>query len=374
MPSRIPPMPPESDERQPVSISSPPSKPPLPLWKTLNPNGTQPVSIASPPLRSPPPPWKLRDADKRPSIQIDTPLRKPPKYSKVSSEHEQSQTGSRGSKRPITQRVFRGYKKFIDSTLSLSRSGVRKDSAYSFTPSQIDVNHTQTGAESIKEATRAPPMSPSQSNLISRSSYRNPDEKGDMSTPSSSHSETRTNSVASSRTSKADSFLSKATPFKLKSLLPRIMLRKDNVREDTNGSEASPCFPAIEKKYWLPELDFRSWTLLPFQCTMCFRQLDNKVEWIQHEQGHNDDDDDEDINDWYWRCGICENILHSWDDRQNHIVDEHFEIGQTLSCWNSSTSPFPWNKRSSKPISGFPHWDISVLRSMQHAILDDVYR
>jgi hypothetical protein len=139
-----------------------------------------------------------------------------------------------------------------------------------------------------------------------------------------------------------------------------------------NGSEVSPDFPAIEEKYRLPKFDFRSRTLLPFQCTMCFMQLNSKAEWMQHEQSHNDDE--EEINEWYWRCGFCENILHSWDDRQNHIADEHFEIGQTLSSWNSSTSPYPWDKLSSKPISGFPHWDVSTLRSMQPTILDDIYR
>ena len=171
----------------------------------------------------------------------------------------------------------------------------------------------------------------------------------------------------------------------------------------------------------------------PFQCTFCLEQCENRSDWIKHERSHfpkqgwtcmiNSQDriqydgrilcdsrlknrtfategdmahhlatvhnhDNTMIEDmqtwewprcmdsWFWSCGFCESVLPSWDERQSHIADEHFEKMCTMALWNPLTSPYPWSKQSSTLVRGFPRWEQSTLLAAirQPTILDFINR
>ena len=78
------------------------------------------------------------------------------------------------------------------------------------------------------------------------------------------------------------------------------------------------------------------------------------------------------MDSWFWSCGFCDSVLLSWDERQNHIADEHFENMCTMALWNPLTSPYPRSKQSSTLVRGFPCWDQSTLLAAirQPMILD----
>ena len=67
------------------------------------------------------------------------------------------------------------------------------------------------------------------------------------------------------------------------------------------------------------------------------------------------------MDSWFWSCGFCNSVLLSWDERQIHIANEHFENMCTMALWNPLTSPYPWSKQSSTLVRGFPCWEQSTL-------------
>ena len=67
------------------------------------------------------------------------------------------------------------------------------------------------------------------------------------------------------------------------------------------------------------------------------------------------------MDSWSWSCGFCDSVLLSWDERQIHIADKHFENMCTMALWNPLTSPYPWSKQSSTLVRGFPCWEQSTL-------------
>jgi len=82
------------------------------------------------------------------------------------------------------------------------------------------------------------------------------------------------------------------------------------------------------------------------------------------------------MDSWFWSCGFCDSVLLSWDERQSHIADEHFENMCTMALWNPLTSPYPWSKQSSTLVRGFPRWEQSTLLAAirQPTILDFINR
>ena len=82
------------------------------------------------------------------------------------------------------------------------------------------------------------------------------------------------------------------------------------------------------------------------------------------------------MDSWFWSCGFCDSVLLSWDERQSHIADEHFENMCTMALWNPLTSPYPWSKQSSTLVRGFPCWEQSTLLTAirQPTILDFINR
>ena len=82
------------------------------------------------------------------------------------------------------------------------------------------------------------------------------------------------------------------------------------------------------------------------------------------------------MDSWFWSCGFCDSVLLSWDERQSHIADEHFENMCTMALWNPLTSPYPWSKQSSTLVRGFPLWEQSTLLEAirQSTILDFINR
>ncbi len=169
----------------------------------------------------------------------------------------------------------------------------------------------------------------------------------------------------------------------------------------------------------------RSLGCQPFQCTFCLTQCTTKQDWIQHERSthfqeqewtNNLDDRTEEQDsrttrsftgdvgrtrhpsrrnshthssrrsesrkssnrshlehkdDWFWNCGFCNTLLRSWDERQEHIADEHFEKGMTMSSWNPLKSPYPWRRGSATPVPGLPYWDLTALLAIQRPSLID---
>lgn len=106
----------------------------------------------------------------------------------------------------------------------------------------------------------------------------------------------------------------------------------------------------------------------PFQCTFCLKQCENAEEWIQHEKSSHVH---KNKSDWFWECGFCDTLLQSWDKRQEHIIDEHFNKGATMLSWNPLRSPSPMIKRFGTPAPGFPHWDKAALFALQKLTLSD---
>ncbi|KAK2801111.1 hypothetical protein FQN50_007838 [Emmonsiellopsis sp. PD_5] len=67
----------------------------------------------------------------------------------------------------------------------------------------------------------------------------------------------------------------------------------------------------------------------------------------------------------YWNCGFCKQILRTWDERQEHLADEHFSKGETMCLWDPLTSPFPWQPDSAQPANAPPFWDARSLLALQ---------
>ena len=154
----------------------------------------------------------------------------------------------------------------------------------------------------------------------------------------------------------------------------------------------------------------------PFQCTFCLTQCTGKQDWNQHERSNHfqrrgwgnvlDGLTEEQsscyalsssqrssdtcvtpicegrrpshrsepegyMNDWYWNCGFCSLVLRSWDERQEHIADEHFEKGTTMSVWDPLKPPLPWKRSTGTPVPGFPSWDLDELLAIQQPNLAD---
>ncbi|KAK2791112.1 hypothetical protein FQN52_005068 [Onygenales sp. PD_12] len=169
--------------------------------------------------------------------------------------------------------------------------------------------------------------------------------------------------------------------------------------------------------------------LEPFQCTFCLMQFSNKVDWLGHEQSFHLEDlkqfnspydpNPEQKRDvtattsavlsrtknryvlrktprqshstipkqpqsgvssgtfsssslrgphhqtLYWNCGFCKQILRTWDERQEHLADEHFSKGETMCLWDPLTSPFPWQPDSAQPANAPPFWDARSLLALQ---------
>ncbi|OCL09959.1 hypothetical protein AOQ84DRAFT_375351 [Glonium stellatum] len=82
------------------------------------------------------------------------------------------------------------------------------------------------------------------------------------------------------------------------------------------------------------------------------------------------------MDNWFWSCGFCDTVLLSWDKRQDHIADEHFENECTLALWDPLTSPYPRSRQSSTLVRGFPRWEQSTLLKAikQPAISDFINR
>jgi hypothetical protein len=82
------------------------------------------------------------------------------------------------------------------------------------------------------------------------------------------------------------------------------------------------------------------------------------------------------MDSWFWSCGFCDSVLLSWDERQSHIADDHFENMRTMALWNPLISPYPWTKQSSTLVRGFPCWEQSTLLAAirQPTILDFINR
>ena len=137
--------------------------------------------------------------------------------------------------------------------------------------------------------------------------------------------------------------------------------------------------------------------VISYQCTFCLAQCTNKLDWMQHERVYHfksqqrwanaperfsesadshiftpttrDSSDtcvtgsserltslgdiDGFMEDLFWNCGFCNFVLRSWDERQEHISQEHFEKGITMALWDPLKAPFPWKRRIGAPIPGF---------------------
>ncbi|EEH21023.1 hypothetical protein PABG_03254 [Paracoccidioides brasiliensis Pb03] len=128
---------------------------------------------------------------------------------------------------------------------------------------------------------------------------------------------------------------------------------------------------------------------LPFQCTFCLLQCENKENWIDHERNVHmwrprsshqpilaadysgaSREWLEAKRDWFWNCGFCGILLQSWDERQTHFI-EHFEDKKTMASWNPLQTPYPLDKFLLTPIIGFPQWSPAPLLSNQEARIRD---
>ncbi|KAL2869065.1 uncharacterized protein BJX67DRAFT_31985 [Aspergillus lucknowensis] len=67
-----------------------------------------------------------------------------------------------------------------------------------------------------------------------------------------------------------------------------------------------------------------------------------------------------------WSCGICDQILNTWDDRENHLA-EHFSQGETMAHWDCLVSPYPWKKYSIPSIDA-PDWDLDFLFALHSTL------
>ncbi|KAK2758011.1 hypothetical protein FQN54_004417 [Arachnomyces sp. PD_36] len=80
---------------------------------------------------------------------------------------------------------------------------------------------------------------------------------------------------------------------------------------------------------------------------------------------------EEHVKDWFWNCGFCDGVLRSWDERQEHIISEHFANGTAMSLWDPLKPPYPWDRNTGIPISGFPSWNLQELRAIRQPNLVD---
>ncbi|KAL2811525.1 hypothetical protein BJX63DRAFT_275932 [Aspergillus granulosus] len=67
-----------------------------------------------------------------------------------------------------------------------------------------------------------------------------------------------------------------------------------------------------------------------------------------------------------WSCGICDQILNTWDDRESHLA-EHFSQGETMAHWDCLVSPYPWKKHTIPSIDA-PDWDLDFLFALHSTI------
>jgi hypothetical protein len=169
--------------------------------------------------------------------------------------------------------------------------------------------------------------------------------------------------------------------------------------------------------------------LEPFQCTFCLLQCGCKEEWLEHEKSLHFQDPEQTIKQlhpvgevdnqiaqsasskgsrarrllrklrsssthrghayertresnhpsllehpqgWYWNCGFCGTLFCSWDERQSHLAERHFERGETMSLWDPTKSPYPWRRGSAAPTTA-SSWDLpSLLSELRPTLIDSI--